>query len=240
MKIFQKKLGITMEIKTALILCAGYGKRLNPLTLELPKPLLKLNNITLLEKTFNLIKSLGIKKVKLNTFYLKEKIKNFINDLNLDLDIEIIEDGNQILNTGGGILNMVKKSNEENFIVFNPDTIWSNEYVSCIKDMEKAYFKEKTKNTLLVVNKILSFDQKLGGDFNLNNNILKKENNNNFIYTGCQMINKNLFLKLSNQSFSILDIWNDLLLQNKLFGHESKNKFYHVTDLRIYQELLKN
>ena len=229
-----------MEIKTALILCAGYGKRLNPLTLELPKPLLKLNNITLLEKTFNLIKSLGIKKVKLNTFYLKEKIKNFINDLNLDLDIEIIEDGNQILNTGGGILNMIKKSNEENFIVFNPDTIWSNEYVSCIKDMEKAYFKEKTKNTLLVVNKILSFDQKLGGDFNLNNNILKKESNNNFIYTGCQMINKNLFLKLSNQSFSILDIWNDLLLQNKLFGHESKNKFYHVTDLRIYQELLKN
>ena len=229
-----------MEIKTALILCAGYGKRLNPLTLELPKPLLKLNNITLLEKTFNLIKSLGIKKVKLNTFYLKEKIKNFINDLNLDLDIEIIEDGNQILNTGGGILNMIKKSNEENFIVFNPDTIWNNEYVSCIKDMEKAYFKEKSENILLVVNKILSFDQKLGGDFNLNNNILKKENNNNFIYTGCQMINKNLFSKLSNQSFSILDIWNNLLLQNKLFGHESKNKFYHVTDLRIYQELLKN
>ena len=229
-----------MEIKTALILCAGYGKRLNPLTLELPKPLLKLNNITLLEKTFNLIKSLGIKKVKLNTFYLKEKIKNFVNDLNLDLDIEIIEDGTQILNTGGGILNMIKKSNEENFIVFNPDTIWSNEYVSCIKDMEKAYFKEKSKNILLVVNKILSFDQKLGGDFNLNNNILKKENNNNFIYTGCQMINKNLFSKLSNQSFSILDIWNNLLLQNKLFGHESKNKFYHVTDLRIYQELLKN
>ena len=229
-----------MEIKTALILCAGYGKRLNPLTLELPKPLLKLNNITLLEKTFNLIKSLGIKKVKLNTFYLKEKIKNFVNELNLDLDIEIIEDGNQILNTGGGILNMIKKSNEENFIVFNPDTIWSNEYVSCIKDMEKVYFKEKSENILLVVNKVLSFDQKLSGDFNLNNNILKKENNNNFIYMGCQMINKNLFLKLSNRSFSILDIWNDLLLQNKLFGHESKNKFYHVTDLRIYQELLKN
>ena len=229
-----------MEIKTALVLCAGYGKRLNPLTLELPKPLLKLNNITLLEKTLNLIKSLGIKKVKLNTFYLKEKIKNFVNDLNLDLDIEIIEDGTQILNTGGGISNMIKKSNEENFIVFNPDTIWSNEYVPFIKDMEKFYFKEKLENILLVVNKVLSFDQKLRGDFNLNNNILKKENNNNFIYTGCQMVNKNLFLKLSNQSFSILDIWNNLLLQNKLFGHESKNKFYHVTDLRIYKELLKN
>ena len=106
--------------------------------------------------------------------------------------------------------------------------------------MEKFYFKEKLENILLVVNKALSFDQKLGGDFNLNNNILKKENNNNFIYTGCQMINKNLFSKLNIQSFSILDIWNNLLPQNKLFGHESKNKFYHVTDLRIYEELLKN
>jgi len=229
-----------MEIKTALILCAGYGKRLHPLTLELPKPLLKLHNITLLEKSLYLSKSLGIKKIKLNTFYLKEKIKNFVNNLNLNLDIEIVEDGNQILDTGGGILNMIKKSNEENFLVLNSDTLWSDRYVSCIKDMEKVYFNEKSKNILLVVNKILSFDPNLKGDFNLNNNILKKEDNNNFIYTGCQIINKSLFSKVSNKSFSILDIWNDLLEQNELFAYESKNKFYHVTDFKIYQKLLKN
>jgi len=86
----------------------------------------------------------------------------------------------------------------------------------------------------------LSFDQKLKGDFDLNKNILKKENNNNFIYTGCQIINKTLFSKVSNKSFSIQDIWNDLLVQNKLLAYESKNKFYHVTDFRIYQKLLKN
>jgi|TARA_Y100001949_G_scaffold112265_1_gene95028 MurNAc alpha-1-phosphate uridylyltransferase len=229
-----------MEIKTALILCAGYGKRLHPLTLELPKPLLKLHNITLLEKSLYLSKSLGIKKIKLNTFYLKEKIKNFVNNLNLNLDIEIVEDGNQILDTGGGILNMIKKSNEENFLVLNSDTLWSDRYVSCIKDMEKVYFNEKSKNILLVVNKILSFDPNLKGDFNLNNNILKKEDNNNFIYTGCQIINKSLFSKVSSKSFSILDIWNDLLEQNELFAYESKNKFYHVTDFKIYQKLLKN
>jgi len=229
-----------MEIKTALILCAGYGKRLHPLTLELPKPLLKLHNITLLEKSLYLSKSLGIKKIKLNTFYLKEKIKNFVNNLNLNLDIEIVEDGNQILDTGGGILNMIKKSNEENFLVLNSDTLWSDRYASCIKDMEKVYFNEKSKNILLVVNKILSFDPNLKGDFNLNNNILKKEDNNNFIYTGCQIINKSLFSKVSSKSFSILDIWNDLLEQNELFAYESKNKFYHVTDFKIYQKLLKN
>ena len=68
-----------MKIKTALILCAGRGTRLNPLTLKKPKPLLELSNITLLENTINLIKKLGIKKIFLNTFYLKDQVKNYLN-----------------------------------------------------------------------------------------------------------------------------------------------------------------
>ena len=52
-----------MKIKTALILCAGYGKRLNPITLKTPKPLIEVNNITLLENTINLIKKLGISEI---------------------------------------------------------------------------------------------------------------------------------------------------------------------------------
>jgi len=229
-----------MEIKTALILCAGYGKRLHPLTLEIPKPLLKLNNTTFLEKAISLTKSLGIKKIKLNTFYLKEQIKKFIDNLNLDLDIEIVEDGSQILDTGGGILNMIKKTNEENFLVLNSDTLWDDHYVNSIKEMEKIYFNKKLKNILLVVNKSLSFDDSLKGDFNFLNNKLKKSEVNNFIYTGCQIIKKSLFSKIDNESFSILDIWNKLLIDENLFAYESKNKFYHVTNLEIYQKLLKN
>ena len=64
-----------MRINTALILCAGYGKRLNPLTLSKPKPLLKVKEVTILENCIKLIQSLGIKKIIINTFYLKEKIK---------------------------------------------------------------------------------------------------------------------------------------------------------------------
>jgi len=67
-----------MKINTALILCAGFGKRLNPITLNTPKPLLELNNITVLEKCINLIESLGIRKIIINTFYLREQISLFI------------------------------------------------------------------------------------------------------------------------------------------------------------------
>ena len=73
-----------MNINTALILCAGYGKRLNPLTLKTPKPLLKLNDLTLLENTINLIIKLNIKKIKLNTYYLQDQIKDFVEKKNFE------------------------------------------------------------------------------------------------------------------------------------------------------------
>jgi len=228
------------KINTALVLCAGYGKRLNPLTLKNPKPLLKLNDLTLLENTINLIKKLGISDIKLNTFYLKDQIKIFIEQKNFDVKIEIIEDGDKILDTGGGILNMTNSLNEEDFLVFNPDTVWSIDYLNCIKEMENFYFSKKIQNILMVVNKDLSFDKKLKGDFSLKKNFLSKGDENQYIYTGCQILNKNLLKNINKKIFSINEIWNALVEKNNLFGFESVYKFSHVTDLEIYNKLLKS
>ena len=228
------------KINTALVLSAGYGKRLNPLTLKNPKPLLKLNDLTLLENTINLIKKLGISDIKLNTFYLKDQIKIFIEQKNFDVKIEIIEDGDKILDTGGGILNMTNSLNEEDFLVFNPDTVWSIDYLNCIKEMENFYFSKKIQNILMVVNKDLMFDKKLKGDFNLKKNLLSKGDENQYIYTGCQILNKNLLKNINKKIFSINEIWNALVEKNNLFGFESVKKFTHVTDLEIYNKFLKS
>jgi N-acetyl-alpha-D-muramate 1-phosphate uridylyltransferase len=229
-----------MKINTALILCAGYGKRLNPLTLNQPKPLLKINEITLLENCINLIESLGIKKIIINTFYLKEKIENFVKIKNFNLDIKIINDGKVILNTGGGILNMIDTSTEFNFLTFNPDTVWNKNYIKHIQNMEKFYFANEIKNILLLAKKNLSFDKKLKGDFNLVENKIKKDNQNNFIYTGCQIINKDLFKSHIINNFSISEIWNVLLHKNELYGYECAENFCHITSLAVYNEILKN
>jgi N-acetyl-alpha-D-muramate 1-phosphate uridylyltransferase len=229
-----------MKINTALILCAGYGKRLNPLTLSDPKPLLKINEITLLENCINLIESLEIKKIIINTFHLKDKIEDFLKTKKFNLDIKIINDGKIILNTGGGLLNMMNSSNDSNFLTFNPDTIWNKNYVKYIKDMEKFYFLNQIKNILLLVNKSLSYDKKLKGDFNLIGNKIRKDDQNNLIYTGCQIINKELFKSNLKSDFSISEIWNKLVYKNELYGYESKENFFHLTNLEIYKELLKN
>ena len=229
-----------MKINTALILCAGHGKRLNPLTISKPKPLLKINEITLLENCINLIESLGINKVIINTFYLKEKIEDFLAIKNFNLDIKIINDGKVILNTGGGILNMMNSSSETNFLTFNPDTVWSKNYTKYIKNMEKFYFSNQIKNILLLVDKNFSFDKNLKGDFNLRENKIKKDDQNNLIYTGCQIINKDLFKSYLINNFSISEIWNELVYKNELYGYESAENFYHLTNLEVYKELLKN
>jgi N-acetyl-alpha-D-muramate 1-phosphate uridylyltransferase len=229
-----------MKVNTALILCAGYGKRLNPLTLIDPKPLLKINEITLLENSINLIESLSIKKIIINTFYLKHKIENFLTTKKFNLDIKIINDGETILNTGGGILNMMNSSSETDFLILNPDTVWNKNYIQYIKKMEKFYFLNKIKNILLLVNKNISFDNKLKGDFSLINNKIKKCGKNDLIYTGCQIINKSLFNSYSVNNFSVLEIWNELINQNELYGYESSEDFYHLTNLEVYKDILKN
>jgi len=226
-----------MKINTALILCAGFGKRLNPITLDTPKPLLKLNNVTILETCINLIENIGIRKIIINTFYLNDQISNFLKNKNFKSEIRIVNDGNDILDTGGGILNMLSQSDEENVLVFNPDTLWQKNYFDEIVKMQKFYFSTKIENILLLVNKDLSFDKNLTGDFHFQNNLISKEKEKNFIYTGCQILNKNIFNGYKVKNFSITNIWNDLIKKKKLFGFQSNIDFYHLTDLKTFKKL---
>ena len=226
-----------MKINTALILCAGLGKRLNPLTLKTPKPLLELNNVAMLENCINMLIKLGIKKVFLNTFHLSNQILKFIEKKNFSIDIQVIDDGKTILDTGGGILNMINNSKENDFLVLNPDTLWNEKYVNEINKMQSFYFLNKKNCILLIANKILSFDKNLEGDFSLKDNLLKKDDNKNFIYIGCQILNRSIFDKYNINKFSITSIWNDLLNTNELYGFESLNKFYHLTNFEVFKKL---
>jgi len=226
-----------MKIKSALILCAGYGKRLQPITNDIPKPLLNIKNINLLENTLRFVQSIGINKIKINTFYLGEKIQNFIESKNYPLNIDLVSDGEKILDTGGGIFNLIKQTEEEDFLILNPDTLWNSNYINTFNEMEKYYFENKVKNLLMVVNKNKSFDTRFKGDFSLNKNKLTKEIENDFIYTGCQILNKKVFQNINSNIFSISGIWKDLIDSKELYGYESFNEFIHLTDIEIFKKL---
>ena len=228
-----------MKVKTALILCAGYGKRLQPLTLQTPKPLLKFKKSSMLEHTIKFIENLGIKKIKINTFHIEKKIFDFVSNHPSKNNIQVISDGKDILGTGGGILNLMNYSDEDDFLVFNPDTYWNSNYSKIVNNMCDMYFQKEMENCLLIVDKEKSFDYRLIGDFGMNGNTLYKKNKK-YIYTGCQIINKRLFNGFPKKFFSISEIWDKKLNQKDLYGENSKEEFIHLTDLEIYNKLLKD
>ena len=113
-----------MKIKKAIILGAGFGKRMYPLTKKIPKPLVKVRGVTLLENSIKFLESLGIKHIVINTHHLHKDIIKFVKKKKFKLKVRIVIEKGKILDTGGGILNASKKFKKQVFFVLNPDTIW--------------------------------------------------------------------------------------------------------------------
>jgi N-acetyl-alpha-D-muramate 1-phosphate uridylyltransferase len=225
-----------MKIKQGMILAAGLGKRMRPITLKTPKPLIKIGNKNLLDRAIELLINHGVDEIAINVHHLADQIKDFINKKKYKAKIIIFHEQNMLLDTGGGILNATKTFRKP-FVVVNPDTLWSNIYSSELSDLEDLYFQHK-KSCLLLVNKNLSFDSSFNGDFNLQDGIVTRDNSNKLIFTGLQILDHSVFSSIKNKVFSMNDIWNNLIANNFLIGIESNQKFYHLNTKEMHDKIL--
>jgi len=225
-----------MNIKYGMILAAGLGKRMQPLTLKTPKPLLEINNYTLLERAINLLIGHGVQEISINVHYLPDQIKSFINRKKFKVKITISNEENLLLDTGGGVLKGTQNFGDNPFFVINPDTVWSKHYQAELKSLETIYLKNN-KPTLLLVNKKLSIDPSFKGDFNLNNEKISKDSENQFIFTGLQIINRSVFTNEKSEVFSLNKVWNKLIKDKNLLGLESNQKFYHLNTSDMYKKI---
>ena len=223
-------------IKHGMILAAGLGKRMQPLTLKTPKPLLEISNISLLERAINLLINSGVEKISINVHHLPEQIEKFIREKKFKVEISISKETDALLDTGGGILEATKHFGDNPFYVINPDTLWSDKYIVEAKRLKDSYSKNK-KPTLLLVNKKLSFDGSFKGDFNLTNNQISRDEKNDFIFTGLQIINRGFLTSENSKVFSMNKIWNDLIMNKELYGIESNLKFYHLNTHEMYLKI---
>ncbi|RZO49662.1 MAG: nucleotidyltransferase family protein [Candidatus Pelagibacterales bacterium] len=228
-------------IKKAMILAAGFGKRVHPLTTKAPKPLLKIGNETLLSNTLKFLELTGISEVIINVHYLGEQIVEYINNNKFNLSIKIVEEKDKILDTGGGVLNAIQYFSNEAFLIINPDTIWNLNYLEELNTMKKMFFEGKKKCLLLIVNKEKSFDKLFKGDFNFKNQLISRDNKDDlkYIYTGLQIIKPEAFFDMNEKIFSINRIWDKLIKNKELYAFKSNIDFLHVSTFDIYKNLLK-
>ena len=224
-----------MKIKHGMILAAGLGKRMQPLTLNKPKPLLEINNISLLERAIDLLINCGVAEISINVHYLPDQIKNFINKKKFNVQINISDETELLLDTGGGVFAATNNFNDNPFFVINPDTLWSKAYIEETKKLEEVYF-DNNKPSLLLVDKNLSIDPSFAGDFNLKERLVSKGKENQFIFTGLQ-VTKRSYLKSDSKVFSMNKVWSDLIEDKNLCGLESKQKFYHLNTFEMYNKI---
>ena len=227
-----------MQIKKAMILAAGYGKRMLPLTEITPKPLIKIGPKNLLERSIELLIKIGVREIVLNTYHLSHKIEEFVKKKNYEASINLIRE-EKLLDTGGGILNATKQFEDDPFFVLNPDTIWNKNYYEELKILENFYFTTK-KPALLLVDKKKSHDKSFKGDFNFTNNqIITREKTNDYIFTGAQIINRSIFNGMQKNFFSMNLIWDQLIQKKILLAQESNQTFFHVNNFKVFKELEK-
>ena len=228
-----------MKIKKAIILGAGFGKRMRPITKKIPKPLVKIKGVTLLENSIKFLNSLGVKHIVVNAHHLHKDIVNFVKRKRFSSKVNVVVEKRKILDTGGGILNASKKFKKQIFFVLNPDTLWRRGYKNEFRKLEKVYLKNK-KPTMLLVSKSKSYDRSFKGDFNLNSkNEILRQKNNKFIFTGAQIINRSVFKKRKIKPFSMNKVWDDLIKNKELIGVASRQKFFHINNYKIYKKLNK-
>ena len=225
-----------MRVKHAMILAAGLGTRMRPRTLKTPKPLIKIGNKNLLERSIKLLEAHGVEQITINVHHLADQIEKFISNLQSKVQITISNEKDLLLDTGGGVKEATKIFNKKPFFILNPDTLWVNNYLREMKSLEKIYFEGK-KHCLLLVDKKLSLDTSFKGDFNLDNNVISKDIKNRFIFTGLQLIDRNCLNFIDKKIFSMNEVWNKLINENKLFGFESSQKFYHLNTEEMYKKI---
>ena len=223
-------------IKHGMVLAAGIGKRMQPLTLKTPKPLLEINNSSLIERAINLLIDYGVQEISINVHYLSEQIETYISKKNFDAKIYISNEKDLLLDTGGGVKEATTQFKDSPFFVINPDTLWNKKYLEEVKKLEEIFYKNN-KPSLLIVNKKLSLDTSFTGDFNLINETIFKDKENQFIFTGLHITSRNFLTVEKSKVFSMNKIWNDLIKKNDLYGMESKRRFYHLNTFEMYNKI---
>ena len=209
----------------AMILAAGFGKRLGHLTQSTPKPLIKVKGQPLIKYHLSKLLAADYSQIVINTHYLSDEIINYVeNEFNNDPRI-IFSIEKEILGTGGGIKKALHHFGNDDFLVLNSD-IYS--------DLDYKYFKSFTSPTLFAV------ETKNQGDFNIKNSKVCLETTKNYTWMGFSVVNAEVFNHVAHQKFHY---WDDCLKRhassNNLYAEIPKINWYDVGTIQTL-ELLNN
>ncbi len=217
---------------TAMIMAAGLGKRMRPLTATKPKPLIEVNGKALLDHVLEKLREAGVRKVVVNVHYLADALEAHLASRNHGLEVVISDERGLLMETGGGLIKASPLIDCDPFLALNSDNLWIDGPADTLKLLASHWDDTKMDVLLLLVPQARALNHKGMGDFHMDRRgRLRRRDRSHvapFVFTGVQMISKRLLRDSPEGPFSTNILWDRAIEEGRCFGAVHQGLWFDV------------
>ncbi len=217
--------------RTAMVLSAGLGLRLRPLTIERPKPLVEVAGRTLIDRVLDRLAASGIERVVVNLHHLGDMIRRHLADRDRP-EIAFSDETDELLETGGGVARALDRLGDGPFFVVNSDTLWFDCGSDSLARLAERWDPEKMDALLLLQPTVDAFGYRGVGDFVMDpaGALMRRPECEvaPFLFTGVQLLGRRLFAGCPDGPFSLNLLYDKAAGSGRLFGLRHEGEWLHV------------
>lgn len=217
---------------TAMVMAAGLGKRMRPLTATRPKPLVEVAGQALLDHAFDRLEDAGVARAVVNVHYLPEQVEAHIKRRKGPLTIVTSDEREQLLETGGGVLKALPLIEGDPFYTVNSDNIWINGPSDSLKAMAERWDADKMDALLMLVPSAHAHCHGGQGDFHMDKqgHIARKKQGRAapYVYSGCQLVSRAFFDDAPQGPFSTNILWDRAIEKGRAFGYVHSGLWFEI------------
>ncbi len=207
---------------TAMVLAAGLGKRMRPLTAMRPKPLVEVGGRTMLDRTLDHLRAAGLKKAVVNVHYLADQVEAHLRGREQGLEIAISDERAALLETGGGVTKALPLIDGDHFFIVNSDNLWVDGVVPSLQLLAQQWNPDTMDALLLLVPLARASSHNGRGDFHMDpTGRLRWRRDGRmapFVYTGVMIVARHLFDGAPAGAFGFRLLWDKAMAADRLFG----------------------
>jgi N-acetyl-alpha-D-muramate 1-phosphate uridylyltransferase len=217
---------------TAMIMAAGLGKRMRPLTATKPKPLIQVSGKALLDHVLDKLRVAGVKRIVVNVHYLADALEAHLATRAHGLDVAISDERKLLMETGGGLVKAAPLIDCDPFLALNSDNLWIDGPADTIKLLASQWDDAKMDALLLLVPQARALGHKGMGDFHMDRagRIRRRERSHvaPFVFTGIQIASKRLLRDAPDGPFSTNILWDRAIEEGRAFGAVHQGLWFDV------------
>ena len=220
------------KVETAMIMAAGLGKRMRPLTETRPKPLVEVAGKAMIDHCFEKLVEAGIGKAVVNVHYLADMMEAHLAALPYPVDIQVSDERTRLLETGGGLVQAEPLIEEDVFFCINSDNLWTDGPTNSLLQLAEGWDADRMDALLLLIPREAAHNYNGDGDFYLDDEkrISRKlpDQKAPLIYSGIQLISKRLLRDAPAGPFSTNIFWERAIGEGRLFGAVHDGQWFEV------------